>query len=88
MLAISDDEQPSYRAKSWLPKGLRRVCLISRGGDFAAAFQTMSGIAKSDFTVGDLLDEVFRFDAAEVAQLQRRAIQSDAGRAIDSAVGR
>jgi len=24
MLAISDDEQPSYRAKSWLPKGLRR----------------------------------------------------------------
>jgi hypothetical protein len=24
MLAIADDEQPSYRAKSWLPKGLRR----------------------------------------------------------------
>ena len=24
MLAISDDEQRSYRAKSWLPKGLRR----------------------------------------------------------------
>jgi hypothetical protein len=24
MLAISGDEQPSYRAKSWLPKGLRR----------------------------------------------------------------
>jgi hypothetical protein len=24
MLAISDNEQPSYRAKSWLPKGLRR----------------------------------------------------------------
>jgi hypothetical protein len=24
MLAISDDEQQSYRAKSWLPKGLRR----------------------------------------------------------------
>jgi hypothetical protein len=24
MLAISDNEQPSYRTKSWLPKGLRR----------------------------------------------------------------
>ena len=24
MRAISDDEQRSYRAKSWLPKGLRR----------------------------------------------------------------
>jgi hypothetical protein len=24
MLAIADDEQRSYRAKSWLPKGLRR----------------------------------------------------------------
>ena len=24
MPAISDDEQRSYRAKSWLPKGLRR----------------------------------------------------------------
>ena len=24
MLFISDDEQRSYRAKSWLPKGLRR----------------------------------------------------------------
>ena len=30
MLAISDDEQRSYRAKSWLPFGLRRDCPIDR----------------------------------------------------------
>jgi hypothetical protein len=44
-----------------------------------------SGIAKPEFTVADLLDEVFHFDAADLAQLHLRAIQTDASLHVDRA---
>ena len=45
-----------------------------------------SGVAKPSFTVNDLLDEVFRFDAADVARLHRKTMPGDT--APDLSVGR
>jgi hypothetical protein len=41
-----------------------------------------SGLARPSFTVADLLDEVFHFDAADIAKLRQKAVQPDSDVAL------
>jgi hypothetical protein len=45
-----------------------------------------NGLARPNFTVSDLLDEVFRFDPSDVAKLRQKAVQPDSDVALATEV--